>query len=44
MEKGMEKGKNEMGFEIAKKMKSKNKSVDEIIEYTGLTKAQINNL
>ena len=31
-------------LEIAKQMKSENESVDKIIKFTGLTKAQINNL
>jgi len=39
-----EKGKNARNFEIAKQMKFKNKPIGEIIEFTGLTKEQIEKL
>jgi predicted transposase/invertase (TIGR01784 family) len=36
-EEGMETGKRQQAIEIAQKMKAKGKSIDEIIELTGLT-------
>ena len=38
---GLQKGKIEMTFKIAKKMKDKNMSIKEIMELTGLSKEEI---
>ena len=37
-------GEKQKAVEIAKKMKEKNKSLDEIVEFTGLTKEEIEKL
>jgi predicted transposase/invertase (TIGR01784 family) len=39
-----EDGKKEKEIEIAKKMLNKNKPIEEIIEFTGLTKEEVENL
>jgi len=44
MEKGIEKGMEKAIEKVAKQMKMKNKPFDEIIEFTGLTKEQIEKL
>lgn len=41
---GVDKGRKEKELEIAKKMKDKGVKIDEIIEFTGLTKEEIENL
>lgn len=41
---GVDKGRKEKELEIAKKMKDKGVKTDEIIEFTGLTKEEIENL
>lgn len=43
-EKGMEKGKTEKNIEIAKKMKQSGEPIEKIIEYTNLTKEEIEKL
>jgi predicted transposase/invertase (TIGR01784 family) len=44
MEVGEKKGGREQQLEIAKKMLNKNKPIEEIIEFTGLTKEEIEKL
>ncbi len=41
IEKGLEKGKKEEKIVMAKKMKQKGEPIEKIIEYTGLTKREI---
>lgn len=41
---GLEEGKKESQLEVAKKMKSKNMNIDTIIELTGLSKEEIEQL
>ena len=41
---GFEEGKTEKAKQIAKKMKDKNMPIDEIVELTGLTKKEIEQL
>ena len=43
-EEGKKEGKEERSIEIAKKMKDKNKEIEEIIELTGLSKEEIEKL
>ena len=43
-EEGRQEGHKEKSIEIAKKMKSKNMPIEEIIELTGLTKEEIESL
>ena len=43
-EEGKEEGKKQEKIEIAKKMKLKNKPIEEIIEFTGLSKEEIEQL
>ena len=38
---GIRQGKDQAAREIAKKMKAKNKPVDEIVEFTGLTEEEV---
>ena len=44
VERGMEQGSKQEKVEIAKKMLAKNKAVEEIVEFTGLTEEEIKNL
>ena len=44
MEKGMEKGQSKKQLEIAKRLLNKKYSKEEIMDITGLSKYQINNL
>ena len=43
-EEGLQKGKTEMTFKIAKKMKAKNMPIEEIMELTGLSKEEIEDI
>lgn len=43
-EEGKEEGKRQKQIEIAKKMKLKDKTIEEIIDFTGLSKEEIENL
>jgi predicted transposase/invertase (TIGR01784 family) len=44
IEQGKEQGSKENQLKIAKKMLNKNKPIEEIIEFTGLTKEEIENI
>jgi predicted transposase/invertase (TIGR01784 family) len=44
IEQGKEQGSKENQIKIAKKMLNKNKPIEEIIEFTGLTKEEIENI
>lgn len=44
MEQGIKEGSKQNSIEIAKKMLEKNKEISEIIEFTGLTKEEIESL
>ena len=43
-EEGLQKGKKEMTLKIAKKMKAKNMPIEEIMELTGLSKEEIEDI